>query len=213
MRSHALRIIAIGCLLMLAAAAPAQKRKAPFYVHPGKDEALATMPSVVARQKCGNWAWAAALEASLRAQDVSLDQTFWVLRLNRGELCLPDAGAPEQLVRFLESETWILDDGRKLNLKATYSPMLPHSVDDFILALRQNRLLILYWRGYAHLLVGMTYDEYLGPNNTRRFEVRTLRLLDPYRNPGDKDRVATFTKGTDDIGEFTGMMQVQVIWQ
>ena len=86
-------------------------------------------------------------------------------------------------------------------------------MDDFILALRQNRVLIVYWRGYAHVLAGMTYDEYLGPNNTRRFEVRTLKLLDPYREPGDKERIATFTRETDDIGEFAGMMTVQVVWQ
>src|SRR5262245_16526970 len=108
--------------LLLVAAAPAQKKKAPFYLRPGKDESLAKMPSVVAKQKCGNWAWAASLEAALRAQDVPLDQTFWVLRLNRGELCLDTAGDPESLAHFLESQAWVLDDGRKMRLQATYSP-------------------------------------------------------------------------------------------
>ena len=51
---------------------------------------------VIAKQNCENWALAAGLETLLQEQNVALDQNFWVMRLNGGELCvdnLPTIGA------------------------------------------------------------------------------------------------------------------------
>lgn len=185
----------------------------PLQLKPGQTAQLAVLPAVVARQKCENWAWAAALEAVLRVQGVRLDQTYWVTRLNGGELCLPRAGAPDDLIRALESQRHVLDDGRTMRLHVRYTAGAPRSVDDLIMSLRQNRPLILFWRGHACLLSAMTYDEFIGPNGARIFEVRDLSLVDAYYKPGERGRTGTFVKGANDLAELDGMMQVQVVWQ
>src|SRR6185312_13089577 len=45
---------------------------------------------ISAKQACENWALAAGLESMLAQLDVSLDQNFWVMRMNAGEICSPD---------------------------------------------------------------------------------------------------------------------------
>src|ERR1051326_1921119 len=102
-----------------------KKSYPPFALHKNLTVDLKITPLVVARQKCANWAWAAALETVLRAQGVPLDQTFWVLRLNHGEPCLDTTGAPEDLIRYLESDSHVLDDGRKVRLHVVYVPGPP----------------------------------------------------------------------------------------
>jgi hypothetical protein len=201
----------------LAVPGPAQifhkKKKSypPFALHKGLTADLTAMPTEVAKQKCPNWAWAAALETVLRSQGVPLDQTFWVLRLNNGELCLDSPGAPQDVIRYLERDAHVLDDGRKVRLHATYVPGPPNSMDAIIRSVQQNHPVIVFWRGRARILAGITYDENVAPTGDHLFEARELRLVDLYAAPKDPARVAKFVKGSDSLADFDGMMQVQVL--
>lgn len=201
---------------VLALFASAQKPKKiksypPFALHKNLTADLQILPVVVARQKCANWAWAAALETVLRSQGVPLDQTFWVLRLNNGEPCLDSPGTPEDLIRYLERDPHVLDDGRKVRLRVVYTPGPPTAMDALIRSIQQNRPVIVYWRGRARVLSGVTYDENVAPTGDHLFVARELRLVDLYAAPKDPARVAKFVKGTDNPAEFDGMMQVQVL--
>ena len=188
-----------------------KKSYPPFALHKGLTADLKIMPVVVARQKCGNWAWAAALETVLRSQGVPLDQEFWILRLNNGEPCLDSAGSPEDLIRYLERDAHVLDDGRKVRLHVVYVPGPPTAMDAIIGSVQSNRPVIVYWRGRARVLSGITYDEKVSPTGDHMFEARELRLVDLYAPPKDPARVAKFVKGTDSLSDFDGVMQVQVL--
>ena len=209
----------LGLVLVLVGSmtisASAQKKKfksyPPFAAHKNLAVDLKITPLVVAKQKCANWAWAAALETVLRAQGVPLDQTFWVLRLNHGELCLDTPGAPEDLIRYLERDPHVLDDGRKVRLHVVYVPGPPTAMDALIRSIQDNHPVIVYWRGRARVLSGMTYDENVASTGDHLFVARELRLVDLYAPPKDPTRIATFVKGTDDLSEFEGVMQVQVL--
>jgi hypothetical protein len=188
-----------------------KKSYPPFALHKNLAVDLKIVPVVVAKQKCGNWAWAAALETVLRSQGVPLDQTFWVLRLNHGEPCLDSPGAPEDLIRYLERDAHVLDDGRKVRLHVIYVPGPPTGMDGLIRSIQNNQPVIVYWRGRARVLSGMTYDENVAPTGDHLFEARELRLIDLYALPKDPARVSTFVKGVDNLAEFEGVMGVQVL--
>ena len=209
--------LALVLLLLVAVPGSAQifhkKKKSypPFAAHKGLTADLQMMPVVVAKQKCENWAWAAALETVLRSQGVPLDQSFWVQRLNNGERCLNSPGAPGDLIRYLERDSHVLSDGRKIRLRVQYLPGPPTYVDGMIRAIQQNHPIIVFWRGRARVLTGVTYDESVASTGDRIFDARELRLVDLYAAPQDPARVAKFVKATDSLSEFDGTMQVQVI--
>lgn len=204
-------LVLIATALSFASADKKVKSYPPFALHKDVTVDLKITPVVVAKQKCGNWAWAAALETALRAQGVPLDQTFWVLRLNNGEPCLDSPGAPGDLIQYLERDSHILDDGRKIRLHVTYTPGPPNSMDMLIRSVQQNRPVIIYWRGRARILAGITYDENVTPTGDHFFMARELRMIDLYAGSKDPARMSKFIKGTDSLAEFEGTMQVQVL--
>jgi len=209
--------IMIVLLLLMAVPGSAQifhkKKKSypPFAAHKGLTADLQVMPVVVAKQKCENWAWAAALETVLRSQGVPLDQSFWVQRLNNGERCLNSPGTPEDLIRYLERDPHVLADGSKIRLRVQYLSGPPTYMDAMIRSIQQNHPIIVFWRGRARVLVGVTYDESVASTGDRTFEARELRLVDLYAAPNDPARMAKFVKGTDSLSDFAGTMQVQVL--
>lgn len=211
---HSIQIVT-AIVALFAAPATAQHKKIksypPFALHKGLTVDLKMMPVVVAKQKCPNWAWAAALETVLRSQGVPLDQTFWIVRINNGEPCLDSPGTPEDLIRYLERDDHVLDDGRKVRLHVIYTPGAPTAMDAIIRSVQQNRPVIVYWRGRARVLSGITYDENVSPTGDHIFAASELRLVDLYATAKDPARLGKFVKGTDSLAEFDGMMQVQVV--
>ena len=168
--------------------------------------------ATIAAQKCEDWAWAAALETVLRLQEVKLDQRHWVTKLHGGELCDDNFGKFEDLPRLVEGE-YVREDGSKVRVSASYLAGAPTNVDDLIVALRQGRPLILFWKGHAYLLCGLLYDEYINSSidgtGQKFFTVREMKLRDPYVAAGDKQFV-TFVRGSDDPNDIDGLMQVKV---
>ena len=175
----ALLVISLG----LPLAAGKKKTGINWLRRPSQSVRLAQMPVVVAKQKCENWAWAAALETMLLLQDAGIPQEYWIQRINHGEVCLPRAESFENLARFLESDFYVLDNGRKLRLQVQYRDGAPTSPDDLIASVQHNQPIMLFWSGHPYLIAGVLYDEFIAPNGGRRFEVRELKLLDPYINP------------------------------
>jgi hypothetical protein len=183
--NHRCRITLVALLVFLSIPLDAAKKKpvVNWVRRPAQSVRLAQMPLVVAKQKCENWAWAASLEAMLRLQDAPIPQEYWIQRLNHGEVCLPRAESFENLARFLESDSYVLDNGHKLRLQVQYHDGAPTSPDDLIASVQRNQPIMLFWNGHPYLIAGVLYDELIAPNGGRRFEVRELKLLDPYVNP------------------------------
>jgi hypothetical protein len=64
----------------------------------------------------------------------------------------------------------------------------------------------LLWRGHPYFLVGATYDERIGRDGTRFFEIKELRLADTFaRQPA-----ITFQRGRDNVDEIDGILSVSV---
>jgi hypothetical protein len=78
-------------LIALSLQAADQKQGQQYYIKPDQTADLAADAKLnTAKQSCENWAMAAGLETMLQRQNVPLDQSFWVMRLNGGELCVDE---------------------------------------------------------------------------------------------------------------------------
>ncbi len=191
-------------LVALTLQAADQKKGQQYHLKPDQTADLAAETKLnTAKQACENWAIAAGLETMLKQQNVSLDQSFWVMRLNGGELCVNDLTTIEALTQAVNKE-FVLDDGRHVRLEINFMPGPPVSIDPVIAGLKLQQVTLLLWRGHPYYLTGVTYDERIGRDGTRFFEVKEIRLANTYpKLPG-----VTFQKGRDDPGEIQGILSV-----
>jgi len=207
---HQCAVVSLVVPLLLAIAFQQQvekKQRQNYYVKPDQTSDLASDTKMVtAKQSCENWALAAGLETMLQQQNVALDQNFWVIRMNGGELCLNDLSTIETLTRTVNKE-FVLDDGRHVRLEIQFTPGPPVSIDPVIAGLKLQHVTLLLWRGHPYYLTGLTYDERIGRDGTRFFEVKEIRLANTFAKlPG-----VTFEKGRDDPGEIQGILSVKVL--
>jgi hypothetical protein len=193
-------------VLALSVQAADNGQKQSYFLKPDQSVDLASDTKLItARQNCENWALAAGLETILHRQNVALDQSFWVMRLNGGELCIADLPAMEALGQVMNKE-FVLDDGRHVRLELRFVPGPPVNIDAVIAGLKLQHVSLLLWRGHPYFLTGMTYDERIGRDGTRFFEVKELRLANTFpKQPG-----VTFEKGRDNPQEIQGILSVAV---
>jgi hypothetical protein len=196
-------------LLTLFAQAADKKQQQSYYLKPDQSADLASKTRLTtAKQNCENWALAAGLETMLQQQKVALDQSFWVMRLNGGEICVPDLPTIESLTLVVNKE-FVLDDGRHVRLEIHFASGPPVSIDPIIAGVKLQHVSLLLWRGHPYYLTGITYDERIGRDGTRFFEVKEIRLANTFAElPG-----VTFEKGRDDPGEIQGILSVSVLQQ
>jgi len=209
---HQCAVVSLAVSLVMAIAFQQQvekKQRQNYYVKPDQTADLASDTKMVtAKQSCENWAVAAGLETMLQQQNVALDQNFWVMRMNGGELCLNDLPAIEGLTRVVNKE-FVLDDGRHVRLEIHFTPGPPVSVDPLIAGLKLQQVTLLLWRGHSYYLTGLSYDERIGRDGTRFFEVKEIRLANTFAKlPG-----VTFQKGRDNPDEIAGILSVSVLTQ
>jgi hypothetical protein len=186
--------------------ATGQKQPQSYYLKPDQTADLADESKLIpAKQNCENWALAAGLETMLQSQNVPLDQNFWVMRLAGGELCIADLPTIDAVTRVVNRE-FVLDDGRHVRLETHFIPGPPVTVDTVIAGLKLQQISLLIWRGHPYFLTGITYDERIGRDGTRFFEVKELRLANTFAKlPG-----VTFEKGRDNPDEIQGILSVTV---
>lgn len=207
---HPLRPFVVLLLILVASAPPlaAKKKKGiPLLLNVGVTAELPSPPAVGVAQTCENWAWAAGVETILRSEGVALDQHYWVQKSDAGEICLESLAPLEQIARVINGE-YVLDDGRKVRLEARYTVGAPANLDSIILGLRAGRPALLVWRGHAHVLYGVLYDEYASPTGHRFFDIRELKLTDPFL-AGD-GRLVSFVKDRDNPAEIGGTLEISV---
>jgi hypothetical protein len=201
---HRPQFVVLFLLLTLCAPAADKKQQQSYYLKPDQSADLARDTKLTtAKQSCENWALAAGLETMLQQQNVALDQNFWVMRMNGGELCLSNLPTIQALTQAVNKE-FVLDDGRHVRLEIHFTPGPPVSVDPVIAGLKLQQVTLLLWRGHPYYLTGLTYDERIGRDGTRFFEVKEIRLANTFAKlPG-----VTFEKGRDDPAEIQGILSV-----
>lgn len=201
--------MAAALVLLTAISVSAVDKKKPqqaYLYRPNQTADLKAEDLATTTHECESWAMATALEAMLRQQKVNLDRHFWLMQLYGGELCVQDVPSAESLARAVNDE-FVLDDGRHVRLQLESTPGAPSDVDSLIAGLEHQRIALLILRGHAYYLAGATYDEHIGRDGSRLYEIKELRLANTYAGlPG-----TTFEKARDDVGEIGGILSVTVL--
>ena len=167
-------------------------------------QALIDHPKISsAEHPCENWIWAAALDSVLKARGAATGQEYQILRLYGGRPCTAVKSYSELANKI--SHEYVLDDGRRFLLQAIYTAGPPSHIDPLVVAMREQRPLMVVWKSHAYVLTGLNYDEYIGPNNARIFELKELILADP-----GSGGTVSFLRGHDDSNEIDGMMDVTI---
>ena len=174
----------------------------------GQADEIAGLVSAQAQQKCENWAWAAALETSLKAQQAEIPQNYWIMKADGGEVCKDGPADLEALTKLISGD-YALDDGRKVRIDAQAVEGAPTNMDSLILAPRQGRPLIFFWKGHAYVYRGLAYNEMVATTGAREFEVEQVDLLDPFFDTAEK-QAAVFDREKDDPNDINGVLDVKV---
>jgi hypothetical protein len=196
-------------VLALPLAAGKKPKGAPLMRLPDQTVELTAFWLPTPVQKCTNWAWAVAVEAMLKTQQVTIKQNAWVMKAsNMGEVCIEVAPTLERLAKVIDGD-YVLDDGRHVRLESRYLSGAPTVPDDLIAPLRQGRPVLLFWKSRALVVRSVTYDEYVYPNGQRMFEIKEMKLVDPLLT--GKQRELSFVNGRDNAGDIGGTFHVVVI--
>jgi len=194
-------------LLVTICSYAGDKKKQILYTKPNQSVDLEAPKLVTAHQECENWALAAGLEALLKRQDVALDQSYWIIRIYGGELCVPDSPPSIEAFAKIMNNEFVLDDGRHVRLELHFSPNAPTNIDAVIFGLKQQQLSFILLRGHPYYLTGATYDEQIGRDGSRMFIIKELRLANTFaKQPG-----ITFENGKDNLEDIQGIVSVNVI--
>lgn len=174
-----------------------------FYVKDSQIAHIEGVKLVTAAQKCENWSLAAGLEAMLKQQDVSLDQRFWVTRINGGEVCASELPSSDQLIRAVNGD-FVLDDGRHVLLDLHYLPGAPANADGLIAALKQQKLSLLLLHDHVYYLTGATYNDYYDQSGKHLFVITELHLSDTFANQPE----VIFNRDHDNLDEIGAIISV-----
>jgi hypothetical protein len=201
-------LLVFGVLLLLHVyvyGGDKKKQGQAYQLKPDQTADLRADKLNTAKQECENWAVAAGLETMLAKQGVQLDQSYWIMRLNAGELCVPEMPSMDALTKLVNREV-VLDDGRHAKLELQYFPGAPTNIDGLIYGLQLQNISLLVYRGHTYYLAGATYDEYVGLDGGRMLQVKELRLANTFAGkPG-----ITFERGRDNPDDIQGVMTVSV---
>ena len=120
----AFRCVLFLLLVVALNADDKKKQQQAYYVKPAQTADLDAPKLVTTKQECENWAMAAGLEAMLKQQNVSIDQSYWVMSVYGGELCVPEMPSIEAFAQVVNRE-FVLDDGRHVRLELHFTPGAP----------------------------------------------------------------------------------------
>jgi len=196
---------AVSVLLLLAMPAAAKKQKAGFVRKPGTAQ-MRNFSVAAPAFECSNWAWAAATESILALDQVAVDQRELVRKAFGGELCVD---SPLDLEKMGKMVAGIYPVNPKLKRKVEARVIPPGgtiSAEALLAGIMRERPMIVFWKSRAYVAIGAAYDEWIGPNGMRLWEVRELTLFDPV-----KQTTVTFQKGRDDVADLGGAMDYVTI--
>lgn len=161
----------------------------------------------VAEKACDNWTWVATITAMAADRGAHIEQQYLIDRLYGGSICTSLALDAETLARQISHE-YVLADGQKFRIEAQFSRGAPTQPDPLIVAVRQNRPLILLWQNRPYLLTGVNYDEYTAPTGNKLLIVTELKLFDPAADALKHE--LTFVREDDNPDDLNGVLDLNV---
>jgi len=161
----------------------------------------------VAEKPCDNWAWVAGIVAMAANRGAHIEQQYLIDRLYGGSKCVTSAVDVESLAQQI-SHDYVLSDGQKFRLEVQFSPGAPTQPDPLIVAVRQNRPLIVLWQNRPYLLTGVNYDEYTAPTGNKLLILTELRLFDPASDAPKHE--LTFSREDDSPDDLNGVLDLSV---
>ena len=197
-------------LISLLCSADKKPQPVPLLARPNQLVQIDGLELPPLAQKCENFGWAAMVELMLRMQGVNLDQKYWVTKVDHGELCVTEMPSLDDIAQAINGE-YKLDVKHTVRLNAMITKGAPTIPDEMIVSLREGSPWLFVWKGHPYLMIGMKYDEYIGPNNARIFQVKEIRLLDPLVAEDDPQRQVSFVRGRDDTAQIDGTLRVQAV--
>lgn len=204
-------LAAFAMLVMFATSVPSAQagKKGGFLKKPGSAQ-LPEFAVVAPAGNCSSWGWAAATESILALDAVKVDQHVLVQKAFGGELCDDNAPNFRKLGDAVNGE-YVLTPKKKMRVIARVFPAgATIGAEDLIAAVRRGRPMIFFWRMHAYVAIGVAYDEYIGANGSRMWEVRELTLLDPTA-ADEEHRHVSFQKDRDDMREINGAMEFVLV--
>jgi hypothetical protein len=163
---------------------------------------------IAAERPCANWSWAAGVVSMVQARGARIAQEYLIDRLYGGSLCLDSVADLPGLADQI-SHAYTLNDGQKFRIDAHFTPGAPTQPDFLIADLRQDKPVMLIWRGRIYLLTAMEWQEYIAPTGNKMFAIQTLRLFDPAA-PTPETREITFSRDTDNPDDLNGTLELDV---
>lgn len=161
----------------------------------------------VGEKACDNWTWIAAIVALAGARGAHIEQQYLIDRLYGGSICTPLVLDPDTLTGQI-SHDYVLPDGQKFRLEAQFSPGSPTQPDPLIVAVRQNRPLLILWRNRPYLLTGINYDEHTAPTGNKVLIVTELKLFDPAADAPKHE--LTFSREDDNPDDLNGVIDLNI---
>lgn len=201
------RAAACLCLLVLvvcSAQAGKPKPRPTLVKLDPQTETIDDLKLIDPKQSCLNWEWASIVENSLSRQGLALSQTDLILKANGGEVCVLAAIELTEIKKAVEG-IYVQPDGSKVEVDAIVLPGVPRDVGYLLGRIRDQRPILILWRGHPYALKAIEYDEYVYPNDQRMYEARKLMLLDP-----ESGKLVTFDKEKDNALDLGGTLEVRV---
>jgi hypothetical protein len=211
------RALLIATLLLTLLPAAAQKKNkkgyGTFYRKADQKVELVNADTALqtAHRKCENYAWAAIVDAMMRAQDVRIPQDDWATNTSAGMKCFPSlTDYPERALAI--SKDYTLDGGRKVHIDATYTVGSLADPSTFVNSLRGKRPLMVVLKGRPYMLFAIIYDDLFHTTGAvgHQYQLREMKLLDAALPPGKPERIVSFATTPETLDQITGVMMVNV---
>jgi len=169
----------------------AKKKGTPEYVLPNRQIEIAFIDFTPAEKDCLNYAWAAAVQSLLRAQQVRMKQSDLVMKASGGDKCYTAIDDYHALMKSLEGD-YTPEANRRIKISTRLLNV--NDPNTVVGSLLRQRTIVIVRDGRPYLLKGATYDDhYTGDTYTHWYVLRQLRLIDPAR-AGAAEVVIDFTK-------------------
>lgn len=165
-----------------------------------------------AARDCDNSILAAALESVLSYDGVRVQQSYWIDKLFFGRNCSTARINYEKLASGINRD-WVLDDGRKITLRARYLTGADVSADAVILQLNAKRPMIFVWKDRPYLIYGAAYDKVVNVSTdvstgNIQYVIRKLDLIDATKKA--EQGLLSFDRSKENSAEINGIMTLDV---
>ena len=203
MKTHASRsLLAFGFLLvsfLVAQDLPVD----PEVVHPFQRITVPNLTNVTAPNSSEPAVAKAGLAIILSASKLKCDPDSQVESV-------ADSIAGESLKTLVTkiSGASCLVDGRMLRVAASFVPNGMIQANTIVASIKENKPLLIEWKGALYVLYGVVYDEHLHNSGRQDNVIRELLLIDPRHS--DKRRFITFKRDRDDFGAVEGVASISV---